>query len=188
MQTLPRTLVTGLIILVVIVGLGSLAYPSVQVPVYHTVAFSNTSSYTYLETMFTVLLVPYSTAMTTLVSYYYQPGNFPGCDPASSACNYGIPKLLYVTYSTTTYSQFSTSFYQLSSTTRSIFTSKLTDTNYSEHSTILSPRTKQLTICHPDGTHLVNCYCGDCLDITHFETDPTTYEQFESGIAITRII
>ncbi|HKM78389.1 MAG TPA: hypothetical protein VJZ03_04885 [Candidatus Bathyarchaeia archaeon] len=129
MQTIPRTLVTGLIILVVIVGLGSLAYPSAQVPVYRTEAFTNTSSYTYLETLFTVLLVPYSTAMTTLVSYYYQPGNFPGCDPASSACNYGIPNA-YVTYSTSTYSQFSTSFYQLSLTTRSIFTSKLTDTNY----------------------------------------------------------
>ncbi len=129
MQISQRTLVTGLIILVVIVGLGSLAYPAVLMPVYHTEAFSSTNSYVYLETMFTVLLVPYSTAMTTLVSYYYQPGNFPGCDPASSACNYGIPNA-YVRYSTTTYSQFSTSFYQLSSTTRSIFTGKLTNTNY----------------------------------------------------------
>lgn len=129
MQIPSRLMVTGVIILVVVVGLSSLVYPSVRVPVYRTEVFSNTSSYAYLETMFTVLVVPYSTAMITLVSYYYQPGNFPWCDPASSACNYGIPNA-YATYSTTTYSQFSTSFYQLSSTTRSTFTSRLTNTNY----------------------------------------------------------
>lgn len=127
-----KPFVVGIIILLAVIGICSLAYmmyPSVQVPVYQTGTTLNTSSYVYPVTVFTAVQVPYSTAMVTLISYYYQPGNFPGCDPASSACMYGIPNA-YVTYSTTTYSQLSTSYFQVSSTVSSTFTNRVVNTNF----------------------------------------------------------
>jgi hypothetical protein len=72
--------VVVVVVVSLVVGLGSLAYPSVQVTVFHTETFSNTSSYAYSVAVFTAVLVPYSTTRA-LHSYYYEPGNFPGCDP-----------------------------------------------------------------------------------------------------------
>jgi len=130
---LSRTLVTNILIVVVVVslgvGLGSLVNPSVQVPVFSTRIYSNTSYYAYSVTMFTASFAPYATSTTSIVSYYYQPGNFPGCDPASMACKYGIPDVQYV-YSTSTYSRLSTSYYQVTSTTQSAFTGQVTNANY----------------------------------------------------------
>lgn len=130
---LSKTLVTTILIVVVVaslvVGLGSLVNPSVQVPGFSTRIYSNTSYYAYPVTMFTASFAPYATSTTNMVSYYYQPGNFPGCDPASMACMYGIPNVQYVD-STSTYSQLSTSFYQVTSTTQSAFTGQVTNTNY----------------------------------------------------------
>ena len=65
------------VVVSLVVGLGSLAYPSVQVTVFRTETFSNTSSYAYSVAVFTAFLVPYSTTRA-LHSYYYEPGNFPG--------------------------------------------------------------------------------------------------------------
>jgi len=131
---LSRTLVTSILIVVVVAslvaGLGSLVNPSVHVPVFSTRIYSNTSYYAYsVLLMFTASFAPYATSTTSIVSYYYQPGNFPGCDPASMACKFGIPDVQYV-YSTSTYYRLSTSFYQVTSTTQSAFTDQVTNTNY----------------------------------------------------------
>lgn len=129
---LSRTIVTGIIILVVflslVAGLHSLAYPSVQITVLDTETVYGTNSFAYLGTMFTAILAPYSTTKT-MNSYYYEPGNFPGCDPIAMGCNYGFPNYAYYVYSTSTYSKLSTSFYRTIMTTQSTFTSELTKTN-----------------------------------------------------------
>jgi ribosomal protein L40E len=129
-----RTLVSSIIILVVgvslVVGLGSLAYSSVQVIVFRTGTFSNTRYYAYPVTLFTAFSVPYSTATKTSYNYYYEPGNFPGCDPVAMGCNYGFPNYEYHAYLTSTYSGLSTSFSQATMTTQSTITSTLTRTSY----------------------------------------------------------
>jgi len=112
-----------------VVGLGSLAYPSVQVTVFRTETFSNTSSYAYSVAVFTAVLVPYSTTRA-LHSYCYEPGNFPGCDPTAMGCNYGFPNYAYYASSMSTYSGLSTSSYQATMTTQSTITSTLTKTSY----------------------------------------------------------
>jgi hypothetical protein len=111
-------------------GLGSLAYPSVPLTVFRTETFFNTAYYPYSVTRFTVVSIPYSTVTNSLYSYYYEPGNFPACDPAAMGCNYGFPNYVYYAYSTSTYSRLSTSFYQAKMATQSTFTSRLTKTGY----------------------------------------------------------
>ncbi|MGA3298409.1 MAG: hypothetical protein ABSD41_13285 [Candidatus Bathyarchaeia archaeon] len=117
------------VVVSLVVGLGSLAYPSVQVTVFRTETFSNTSSYAYSVAVFTAVLVPYSTTRA-LHSYCYEPGNFPGCDPTAMGCNYGFPNYAYYASSMSTYSGLSTSSYQATMTTQSTITSTLTKTSY----------------------------------------------------------
>jgi len=129
---LSKTITTGILVLVIlislIVGLASLANPTVQVPVFSTRAYSETSYYAYPVTMFTASFAPYATSTTIMLSYFYHPGNFPGCDPASMACRYGIPDMYYP-YSTSTYFTLSTSFCTVTSFSQSTFTGWVTNTN-----------------------------------------------------------
>jgi hypothetical protein len=117
------------IVVSLVVGLASLANPSVQVPVYSTRIFSNTSYYAYPVTMFTASFAPYATSTTMIASYYYEPGNFPGCDPASMACKFGIPDVRYAS-STSTYLRLSTAFYSVMSSSQTTVTGQATSTNY----------------------------------------------------------
>jgi hypothetical protein len=130
---ISRAIATGILVLVIlislIVGLASLANPSVQVPVFGTRTYSETSYHAYQVTLFTASFAPYATSTTIMVSYFYQPGNFPGCDPASMACRYGIPDLYYY-YSTSTYLRLSTSFYTVTSFSPSTFTGRVTSTDH----------------------------------------------------------
>jgi len=130
---ISRTIVTGILVLVIlvslIVGLASLANPSVQVPVFSSRTYSETSYHAYPVTLFTASFAPYATSTTIMVSYFYQPGNFAGCDPASMACRYGIPDPYYY-YSTSTYFRLSTSFYSVTSFSPSTFTGRVTNTDH----------------------------------------------------------
>jgi hypothetical protein len=124
-----RLIITGLIVIVTIAVLGSLAYPSVQVPMYSTATLSNTTTNVISFASSTLVVAPYATSTVTSVTYPNQNGNFPGCDPASMACNYGFVTPYY-SYFTQTYSQLQTSFYQITATMQSIGTTESTQTNY----------------------------------------------------------
>ena len=132
---LARVIVSSIIILVVLVsligGVGLLAFQYAQISVIRTRIFTTASPQAYPTTLFTVILAPYLTLTQTSVGYYYQNGNFPGCDPASSACIYGIPSL-YFAVSTITSSKLSTSFYAVTKTTQTTLTNSLIETNYQE--------------------------------------------------------
>ena len=124
-----RPIITALIVIVTIAVLGSLAYPSVQVPMYSTATLSNTTTNIISFASSTLVVAPYATSTVTSVTYPNQNGNFPGCDPASMACNYGFVTPYY-SYYTQTYSQLQTSFYQITATMQSIGTAESTQTNY----------------------------------------------------------
>lgn len=124
-----RPIITGLIIIVTIAVLGSLAYPSVQVPLYSTATLSNTTTNIISFASSTLVVAPYATSTVTSATYPNQNGNFPGCDPASMACNYGFVTPYY-SYYTQTFSQLQTSFYQITATMQSIGTTESTQTNY----------------------------------------------------------
>jgi len=124
-----RAIVSVLIVIVTVAVLGSLSYPSVQVPTYSTATLSNTATNAVAFASSTLLVEPYATSTVTSVTYPNQNGNFPGCDPASMACNYGFVTPYY-SYYTQTYSQLQTSFYQVTVTMQSIITAQLTQTNY----------------------------------------------------------
>ena len=124
-----RSIVTALIVIVTIAVIGSLAYPSVQVPMYSTATLSNTTTNVISFASSTLVVAPYATSTVTSATYPNQNGNFPGCDPASMACNYGFVTPYY-SYYTQTYSQLQTSFYQITETMQSIGTAESTQTNY----------------------------------------------------------
>ncbi|HKM76122.1 MAG TPA: zinc ribbon domain-containing protein [Candidatus Bathyarchaeia archaeon] len=124
-----RLIVTGLIVIVTVAVLGSLAYPSVQVPMYSTATLSNTTTNIISFASSTLVVAPYATSTVTSATYPNQNGNFPGCDPASMACNYGFVTPYY-SYYTQTYSQLQTSFYQITATMQSVGTAESTQTNY----------------------------------------------------------
>jgi len=124
-----RAIVTGIIIIVIIAVIGSLAYPSVQVPTYSTATIANTTTYVLSFASSTLIVAPYATSTVTSVTYSNNNGNFPGCDPASMACNYGFVTPYY-SYYTQTYSQLQTSFYQATATLQSISTAEWTQTSY----------------------------------------------------------
>ena len=124
-----RSIVTGLIAIVALVVIGSLAYPSVQVPTYSTATLSNTTTDVISFASSTLVVAPYATSTVTSITYPNQNGNFPGCDPASMACNYGFVTPYY-SYYTQTYSQLQTSFYPVTATIQSIGTAELTRTNF----------------------------------------------------------
>lgn len=109
---LSKTIVSGVIVLAVVISLSSLAYPSVSVPTFSTETLANASTYissytsNYQNPTPTTALVPYSTATSWYFTAYFL------CDPASMACP-GPP----VT-TTTTFSEWSTSFYQVTVTSQ----------------------------------------------------------------------
>lgn len=114
-----------------VIVLASFAYPSVQVPLLSTLTFSNVSTAMQSVTLSTIATLPYGTSILTSISYSNQPGNFPGCDPASMACNYGF-LTPYFSYYTFTYSALATSFYQVTAATQWTVTNESTQTNYRE--------------------------------------------------------
>jgi hypothetical protein len=126
---LARAIVTGLIVIVTVAVIGSLAYPSVQVPTYSTATLSNTTTNVIAFASSTLVVAPFATSTVSSATYPNQNGNFPGCDPASMACNYGFVTPYY-SYYTQTYSQLQTSFYQITATMQSIGTTESTQTNY----------------------------------------------------------
>jgi hypothetical protein len=109
---LTRTIVTSILLVVIVAGLGSLAYPIVPVPLVSTETISGASTYTeyysttLLGTLVTTVQVPYSTATAWVLTAY------PLCDPASMACP--GPPLAVVT----TISGNSVWFYQVASTSQ----------------------------------------------------------------------
>jgi len=123
-----RWIITAIIVIVTVAVIGSMAYPSIQVPMYSTATFSNTATNVVSFASSTLVVAPYATSTVTSVTYSNQNGNFPGCDPASMACNYGFVTPYY-SYYTQTYSQLQTSFYQVTATMQSIATAASTQTN-----------------------------------------------------------
>jgi len=109
---LSRPVVTGILLVVMVAGLGSLAYPIVPVPLASTETIPGASTYTeyysttLLGTLVTTLQAPYSTATAWFITAY------PLCDPASMACP--GPPLGVVT----TISGNSVWFYQVASTSQ----------------------------------------------------------------------
>jgi hypothetical protein len=109
---LSRPMVTGILLVVIVAGLGSLAYPIVPVPLVSTETIPRTNTYTeyysttLLGTLVTTIPVPYSTATAWYITAY------PLCDPASMACP--GPPLAVVT----TISGNSVWFYQVVSTSQ----------------------------------------------------------------------
>jgi len=124
-----RAIVTCIIVIVIIAVIGSLAYPSVQVTTYSTGTVANTTTYLLSFASSTLIVAPYATSTVTSATYPNQNGNFPGCDPASMACNYGFVTPYY-SYYTQTYSQLQTSFYSATATLQSIGTAEWTQTSY----------------------------------------------------------
>ena len=96
---------------------------------YSTATLSNTTTNVISFASSTLVVAPYATSTVTSITYPNQNGNFPGCDPASMACNYGFVTPYY-SYYTQTYSQLQTSFYQITATMQSIGTAESTQTNY----------------------------------------------------------
>jgi len=123
-----RAIVSAILVIATIAVIGSLSYPSIQVVTYSTTTLSNTTTNVVALASSTLVVAPYATSTVTSVTYPNQNGNFPGCDPASMACNYGFVTPYY-SYYTQTYSQLQTSFYQVTVTMQSIGAAELTQAN-----------------------------------------------------------
>ena len=121
---LSKTVFTAIIVLVVAFSLGSLAYPSIAVPVYSTQTLVSNSTVTnvqtsvYTQTVVTSVFVPYLTATVSYYTAYFL------CDPASMACP-GPP-----IFTTTTYSESSPSLYPI------VVTSQVSQTYTTPFSTL----------------------------------------------------
>ncbi|HKM50727.1 MAG TPA: hypothetical protein VJZ75_06085 [Candidatus Bathyarchaeia archaeon] len=130
---LSRIMFSLVIVLVMVVSLGSLAYPLVDAPVYSTQTIINTSTYRQTSSMM-VSVASYG------VSYYYETTSKPIIIPDLSSCSGPIisplPACYYVIWATTTktlstpVTGTSTSTTYTTTTNEQAYTNWLTNTQY----------------------------------------------------------
>jgi hypothetical protein len=127
---LSRTTISIIIVIVIMVSLSSLAYPSVNVPSYNTETTINTSTYAQtLEIMYSISSFGLSYYYQTAVNSIYFPGDcwgsFIGPFPP---CYYMIPRTSTKTLSTG-FTVTSTSSSYTSTTSYTTYTNRLTHTS-----------------------------------------------------------
>jgi hypothetical protein len=130
---LSRIIFSLVIVLVMVVSLGSLAYPLIDAPFYSTQTIINTSTYRQVSSM-TVSVSSYG------VAYYYETTSRPIIIPDLSSCSAPIigplPPCYYVIWATSTktlsapFTATSTSTSYTTTTNEQAYTNWLTNTQY----------------------------------------------------------